>query len=56
MKGGHTYGLRGWHIFIVLVSIVLMTTLLWSWEINPLAVTLRSAKDWYSKPLSGMSS
>ncbi|KAK4264725.1 hypothetical protein QN277_025860 [Acacia crassicarpa] len=54
MKGGHAYGLRVWHIFVVLVSLVLMITLLWTWEQNPLAITLHTAQEWYHKPLSGV--
>lgn len=48
------HGLRGWHFFVALVSLVLMTILLWTWENNPLAITLDSAHEWYRKPLSGV--
>ncbi|KAI4351478.1 hypothetical protein L6164_005844 [Bauhinia variegata] len=54
MKGGPYYSLRGRNISICLVALILMTTLMWTWEKNPLATTFRSAKEWYQIPSSGL--
>lgn len=35
---------------VALVAIVLFSTLLWTWETNPIASTLRSAHEWYHIP------
>ncbi|XP_027919954.1 protein trichome birefringence-like 14 [Vigna unguiculata] len=51
MKGGHIYSFKGRFIFLPLVTLVLFTTLMWTWERNPLiAMTLRSAQEWYNLP------
>ncbi|XP_027340168.1 protein trichome birefringence-like 14 [Abrus precatorius] len=50
MKGGNSCSFRGRHISLALVALVLFPTLLWTWERNPLALTLRSAQEWYSMP------
>ncbi|RDX61874.1 Protein trichome birefringence-like 14, partial [Mucuna pruriens] len=51
MKGGNSYSFRGRHICLALVTLVLFTTLLWSWQRNPIiAMTLRSAQEWYRLP------
>ncbi|KAJ7957039.1 Protein trichome birefringence-like [Quillaja saponaria] len=44
MKAGSGYSLRGRHISLALVALVITTVLLWTWEKNPLAITLRSAQ------------
>jgi len=51
MKGGHIYSFKGRLIFLALVTLVLFTTLMWTWERNPIiAMTLRSAQEWYHLP------
>jgi len=51
MKGGHIYSFKGRSIFLALVALVLFTTLIWTWERNPIiAMTLRSAQEWYYLP------
>ncbi|XP_061346854.1 protein trichome birefringence-like 14 [Gastrolobium bilobum] len=50
MKGGNNYTFRGRHISLALVGLVLFTTILWTWERNPIATTLRSAQEWYHIP------
>ncbi|KAJ1405039.1 PMR5 N-terminal domain [Sesbania bispinosa] len=50
MKGGNSYSFRGKHVSLALVVLVLFTTLLWTWERNPIAMTLRSAQEWYHMP------
>ncbi|KAF7840126.1 protein trichome birefringence-like 14 [Senna tora] len=52
MKGGYTYSLRGWHLSLALVSLLLVITVLWVWQANPIAITLRSAQEWYNIPSS----
>ncbi|KAK7318437.1 hypothetical protein RJT34_03138 [Clitoria ternatea] len=47
MKGGDSYSFRGKHISLALVSLFLFSTLMWTWERNPIATTLRSAREWY---------
>lgn len=51
MKGGNGYSFRGKQISLALVGLVLFTTLMWTWERNPIIVmTLRSAQEWYHLP------
>ncbi|KAG5014345.1 hypothetical protein GLYMA_08G001100v4 [Glycine max] len=51
MKGGNSYSFRGRHISLALVILVILTMLLWTWERNPIiAMTLRSAQEWYRLP------
>jgi len=52
MKGGNGYIFRGRHVSVAvaLVAIVLFSTLLWTWETNPITATLRSAHEWYHIP------
>nr|KYP67866.1 hypothetical protein KK1_024221 [Cajanus cajan] len=50
MKGGNSYSFRGKHVSLALVAIVLFSALMWTWERNPIATTLRSAQEWYYLP------
>lgn len=52
MKGGNIYSFRGRPISVALalVVLVLFSTLLWTWETNPIATTFRSAQEWYHLP------
>ncbi|KAL5053253.1 hypothetical protein RYX36_033935 [Vicia faba] len=52
MKGGNIYSFRGRPVSVALalVVLVLFSTLLWTWETNPIANTFRSAQEWYHLP------
>ncbi|KAK7399365.1 hypothetical protein VNO78_10547 [Psophocarpus tetragonolobus] len=51
MKGGYSYSFSWRQISLALVTLVIFTTLLWTWETNPIIVmTLRSAQEWYHLP------
>ncbi|XP_057419197.1 protein trichome birefringence-like 14 [Lotus japonicus] len=50
MKGGSHFSFRVRQISLALVALVLFTTLMWTWESNPIAATLRSAQEWYHIP------
>ncbi|KAJ7945217.1 Protein trichome birefringence-like [Quillaja saponaria] len=52
MKPGSSYSLMGRHISLALVALLVTTVLLWMWEKNPLATTLRSAQLQYQIPSS----
>lgn len=52
MKGGNIYSFKGRPVSaaLALVVLVLFSTLLWTWETNPIATTFRSAQEWYHLP------
>ncbi|KAE9610224.1 hypothetical protein Lal_00006133 [Lupinus albus] len=50
MKIGNWYNFRGIHVSLSLFVLVLFTTLLWIWEENPIAATLRSTQQRYHMP------
>lgn len=52
MKGGNIYSFKGRPVSVALalVVLVLFSTLLWTWETNPIATTFRSAQEWYHLP------
>ncbi|KAL1367543.1 protein trichome birefringence-like 14 isoform X1 [Arachis hypogaea] len=50
MKSGINYSFRGRPISLALAACFLFTILLWTWESNPIAATLRSAQEWYLMP------